>query len=40
MQERDKCLHLIRKVREVAAGKEVAYVARSRIGRLIMAVRR
>jgi hypothetical protein len=38
MQERDKCLHLIRKVREVAVGKEVAYVARSRIGRLIMAV--
>ena len=38
MQDRDKCLHLIRKVREVAVGKEVAYVARSRIGRLIMAV--
>ena len=38
MQERDKCLYLIQKVREVAVGKEVAYVARSRIGRLIMAI--
>lgn len=38
MQGHNECLHLIRKVREVAAGEEVAYVARSRIGRLVLAL--
>jgi len=38
MKEFDKCLLLIKKVRAVADGEEVAYVARSRIGRLLLSV--
>lgn len=34
----DKCIRQINKVREVAAGVEVAYVARSRISRLTLSL--
>ena len=38
MKELDNCLHQIAKVRSVAQDQEVAYVARSRLGRLVLAV--
>lgn len=40
MKEVDNCLRQIAKVRSVAREEEVAYVARSRLGRLVLAVAR
>lgn len=40
MKELDNCLRQIAKVRSVAREEEVAYVARSRLGRLVLAVAR
>ena len=40
MNERERCLNLIQKVREVATGDQVAYVARSRVGRLLLNTRK
>lgn len=40
MNEITRCLREIDKVKRVAAGVEVAYVARSRLGRLILSVTR
>ena len=38
MREIDNCLRQVAKVREVAQQTEVAYVARSRLGRLVLAL--
>lgn len=38
MKEFDNCLRQVAKVRSVARQEEVAYVARSRLGRLVLAV--
>ena len=38
MKEIDNCLRQIAKIRLVAQGEEVAYVARSRLGRLVLGV--
>lgn len=38
MKEIDNCLRQVAKVRSVAREEEVAYVARSRLGRLVLAV--
>ena len=40
MKEVDNCLRQIAKVRSVARQEEVAYVARSRLGRLVLAIAR
>lgn len=40
MDEVDNCLRQIAKVRSVAQQQEVAYVARSRLGRLVLAIAR